>query len=152
MKTLFIAVLLAVSAAGSAFASDAKKVNILIKSSFNNEFSGASDVTWTITSDYAKASFTMDKQKMEAFYKVNGEKIGTSKSIDPEELPVAAKRTLAKKYGEFIAFGSFNVKEAIRFDRADEGAYFISLDNGKETVVLKVSDTGHVSVFNETEK
>lgn len=152
MKKLFIAVLLAVAVTGSAFASNAKKVNILIKNSFYDDFSGASDVTWTMSGDYAKASFLVGKQKMEAFYNINGEKIGTSKSIDPEELPIAAKRTLAKKYGEFIAFGNFSVKEAIRFDRADEGAYFISLDNNKETVVLKVSDAGYVSIYNQTEK
>ncbi|MDB5246268.1 MAG: hypothetical protein JWQ40_662 [Segetibacter sp.] len=151
MKKLLIAVLLAVTVATSAFA-DTKKVNILIKNTFNADYPGATNITWTIGSNFAKATFVVDKQKMEAFYQINGDKIGTSKSIDPEDLPVSAKRTLAKKYSEFIAFGSFSVKEAIRFDRADEGAYFISLENEHESVILKVTDSGVVTLFDRAEK
>jgi hypothetical protein len=152
MKKLFIIALLIIAVAGSAFASDTKKVNILIKNSFNADFGKAIDVAWTINEQYTKASFTMHKQQMEAFYNSNGDLIGTSKSIDLDELPVAAKRTLIKKYGEFMALGGFSVKEAIRFDRIDDGAYFISLDNEKETVILKVGDTGDVSIYNQAEK
>ena len=69
---------------------------------------------------------------MEAFYNVDGEISGTSKAITLEDLPVNAKRSFAKR------FNGYTVKEIIHFDGTEETAYYISAENDKETVILKV--------------
>lgn len=146
MKKLFFAALLTVSLAASAFAADTKKVSSLVAGNFKVDFRNASDVTWTATDDFAKATFTLNQQKMEAFYDANGEIIGTSKSINLEELPVNAKRNFAKR------FEGYTVKEAIRFEGTDDAAYYISAENEKESVILKVGDNNQISTYQKIKK
>jgi hypothetical protein len=62
------------------------------------------------------------------------------------ELPVNSKRQFAK------LFAGYNVKEAIRFEGFDETSYYISGENEKESVILKVNDRNQVSVFKRTKK
>ncbi len=50
-----------------------------------------------------------------------------------------SKKAFAKKYN------SCTVKEAIRFEGAQEVAYYISAENEKGSVVLKVEDSGFMS-------
>lgn len=138
MKKLFIAALLAVTVSASAFAN---ANTTLAAGSFKSEFRNASNVTWVTTADYTKASFTMDNQRMEAFYNADGEKIGTSKSVNLEELPLAAKRQFAKKYD------GYTVKEAIRFTGTEESAYYISAQGEKGSVILKIEDNSNMTVL-----
>lgn len=145
MRKLFITVLLAVAVAAGAFAAP-KEVSSAILAKFAVEFKKASDVTWIITLDYTKAEFMEDDKKMEAYFNADGDIIATSKSINPDDLPVNAKRSYAKK------FAGYNVIEAIRLEGFDEAAYYISGENDKETVILKVNENGQVSVFKNAKK
>ncbi len=145
MKKLFITALLAVALSAGAFAAPTK-VNSAILANFNAEFKKADDVSWVITNEYTKAAFTTDNTKMEVFYNFNGDIVGTSKSITLDELPVSAKRRFAKR------FAGYNVKEAIRFEGFDEKAYYISGENEKESVILKVNDHNQVSLFKRIKK
>lgn len=145
MKRLFIAVLVAASIATSAFAADVKSVNVQVKNSFHQEFSKATGVQWTVKSTFVKATFILDGEQVDAFYTPDGESIGRSSAIAVENLPSVAKRRIAKKYG------SYTIKEAIKFEAANETAYFISAENEKEAVVLKVAG-GLISVYNRSIK
>jgi hypothetical protein len=146
MKKLFIAALLALTVAGSAFAKDTKKVNALVVRTFDSEFRKASNVTWTVNEEYVKATFTLNNEKMEAIYNPSGERIGTSRAITIDELPVKTKRAFAKNYGDYA------VKEAIEFTGTEENGYFISAENEKEVVVLKVNNTNDLTKFKVTKK
>lgn len=146
MKKLFITALLAATVAVSASASDGNKINSAAVNNFEVAFKKASDVSWTANKYYVKATFVLDNTRMEALYDLQGDFIGTTKGITLEELPVNAKRTFAKKYG------SYTVKEAIRFEGNEEGAYFISADNEKESVILKVNDNSTISVMKYSKK
>lgn len=146
MKKLFITALLAASVAVSAFASDANKINSAAVNNFEVAFKHASDVSWTANKDYLKATFVLNNTRMEALYSPHGDFIGTTKGVTLEELPVNAKRTFAKKYA------GYTVKEAIRFEGNEEGAYFISADNERESVVLKVSDNSTISIMKYSKK
>lgn len=144
MKKLFFAALLAIAVASSAFAGSTN-VNVKVLNNFKTTFAKASEISWTSTDDYAKAVFTIDNVKMEAFFNIDGELIGTSKNITLDELPVNAKRTFAKR------FSGYTVKETIHFDGADESAYYISADNASESVIVKVA-RNEVSTFKKTKK
>lgn len=145
MRKLFITALLVIAVAAGVFAAPTK-VSSSILVNFNAVFKEATDVSWLITNDYTKAGFTSDNTKMEVFYDYNGDIIGTSKSIPLDELPVNAKRPFAK------LFAGYDVKEAIRFEGFDETSYYISGENEKESVILKVNDLNRVSVFKRTKK
>lgn len=146
MKKLIIAAIIAVSVAGSAFAAPTASVNYNVLSSFKSAFKGAADVQWTIKQDFVKASFIINNERIEAFYSQDGEEIGTSKVISLDAMPVDAKRAFAKLYS------NYNVKEAIHFKAAEENAYYISAENEKETVIIKVGENNQVSVFSQTSK
>ncbi len=145
MRKLFITALLVIAVAAGVFAAPTK-VSSSILVNFNAVFKKATNVSWLITNDYTKAAFTLDNTKMEVFYNYDGDIIGTSKSIALDELPVNAKRPFAK------LFAGYNVKEAIRFESFDETSYYISGENEKESVILKVNDLKRVSVFKRTKK
>lgn len=145
MKKLLITSLLTIAIVAGAFAAP-KKVNSAILANFNTYYKTASNVTWHITDEYTKADFTTGETSMQVFYNSGGDIIATSKSITLDELPVNAKRTFAKK------FEGYEAKEAIRFEGFDEATYYISGENQKESVILKVNDNGGVSLFKKTKK
>lgn len=139
MKKLFISALLAVTVAVSSFAAEGNNVSYAARKDFSAQFKHASDVRWTSGENYTKATFVLNNVSTEALYSAQGEFIGTNQAITLEELPVNAKRAFAKKYG------GYTVKEAIRFEGTEEGAYFISAENGEGSVILKVEDNGSIS-------
>ena len=147
MKKLLFAALFIASFASTALAKDVKnKVSYRIENNFKTNFSGAQNVSWTFKSNFVKAIFDNNGEKMEAFYNLNGDIIGTSKSITLSQLPVDAKRSFAKSYS------GYTVKEAIHFESSDEDAYYISAENEKQSVVLKVSNNREISIFNKDRK
>jgi hypothetical protein len=145
MKNFLFATLLLITSASTAFA-DPIKVNSSALYNFTSDFRNASNVNWVIEKEYSRAAFTFNSRKMEAFYNTRGEMIAHSKSITLDELPVNAKRTFAKK------FEGYTVKEAILLEGLDENAYYISAENEKEMVILKVNENQQVSVYKKTKK
>ncbi len=140
MRKLFISALLAPTLATSAFANGGNNVNYFVQKSFETQFKDASNVEWSTGKEYTKATFVLKNEKMEAFYNLNGEILGTSRTASLDELPVRSKRAFAKK------FKGYTVKEAIRFEGTDESAYFISAENEKGSVIFKIEDNGTVSM------
>ncbi len=145
MKKLFLAVLVSVSMASTAFAADVKPVNQRVRASFNQEFYEATDVQWTVKSKFVKASFIYEGRRVDAFYAPDGESIGRSTAVPVEKLPTVAKRHLAKKYA------AYTIREAIKFEDPAETAYYVSAENEKEAVVLKV-EGGLISVYSRSAK
>ena len=140
MKKLLFTALIAISLTSSAFASSTKEVGYHIANSFATSFPKASLVQWKITADYTKASFVLNNVNTEAFYNRNGDLIATSYAVTIDEMPTNVKRSLAKKYSDYT------VKEAIKFDGVEETAYFISAENDKGAIILKVTG-GYIQVI-----
>ena len=139
MKKIFISALLAITVAVSSFAAGENIVNSAALKNFKAEFKKASDVQWSSGENYTMATFTLNNVRTQALYTPEGEFIGTNQAINLEELPVRAKREFAKKYD------GYTVKEAIRFEGSQESAYFISAENEKGSVIMKVEDSGSIS-------
>lgn len=146
MKKYLFAALIAVTMGTSAFAASPVKMYKVSGNSFNADFKNATNVSWTSGSEYVKATFLLDNVKMEAFYNMSGELIGTSKSISPDELTANAKRSFAKKFEGFV------VKESIRFEGVDGAAYYISAENDKASIIVKINDNNSISVIKNTTK
>ena len=145
MKKLLLTALIATSLISSAFAGPVKKVNYFIRTAFESAYPSAKEVEWKVTEEYSKASFTSETGKTEVFYDLTGNFIGKSVSIDPSKLPTNVKRSLARKFANYM------INEAIQFEGADETAYFISARNEKESVLLKAVN-GDVSIYKASGK
>ncbi len=141
------AALVALTITASAFAKDVTR-NISYKTMdhFKSAYSEASDVQWTLKNDFVKASFLLEGERVEAFYSLQGELIGSSKAISSQSLPAAAQRLINKKYDKYT------VKEVIQFDGAEATKFYVSLDGSKKQVVLEVNQDGATSVFRTTKK
>ncbi len=143
MKKLFFAALIAVSVSASAFAQDVNQIDEKAVADFESVFTGASNVEWISKENFTKASFLQNDQKVEVFYNLDGEFIATTTQIKMDKVPTFVKRIIAKNYSDYT------VKEAFTFQADDENAYFISAENEKENVVLKVNG-GMFSVYSRT--
>ena len=139
MKKYFISALVSIAITVTSFAAEGNKVSLGVLNNFAYHFKHASDVTWTSEENYAKATFKWNNISTEAVYTPEGDFIGSMQAITLEELPVNAKRKFAKKYE------GYTVKEAIRFEGSKEKAYYVSAEDGKGSVILKVEDDGSMS-------
>ncbi|MBN8835460.1 MAG: hypothetical protein ABS68_04895 [Niastella sp. SCN 39-18] len=127
------------------------------KMQFQNDFPGASHVTYLHTQQYDKISFTNAKKiKLDAFYDANHALIGTVKNIDYKDVPRALKTKIASRFKGYTADKAlfFDDNEAndtdmtlyeSSFDDADN--YFIEMHNGSNKIVVKASPDGAVSLF-----
>ena len=146
MKNLFIAAVMAVAVTSSAFALDVSKISVKVKSSFENQFAGAENVTWSEKDTYTKATFTLAEENVEAFFAADGELIAYSRKVEFKRLPLNAVQKIKKEYA------GYTVTESIEFDQDGEKGYYVSLTNGTKKQILAVSLYGNVTVYNELRK
>jgi len=148
MKKVLFAVLITVSLVSSSFATapvKEVKVGSRVAYALSSNFGNVSNVKWDVKPNFAKATFVYNDVETQAFFELDGNFIGSSHAISLESLPTITKRTFAKKYS------GYTVKEAIHFDGADQSAYYISAENEKQSVILKVVN-GSIEVFKSTLK
>src|SRR5215210_478259 len=105
MKKIIFLNLLAVAIFTSGFSAfndvSPEKVNYRMLLHFTNEFGNVENVKWTIESNFTKASFVYNNTKKEAYYNVFDEFIGTGEPVSIDEIPVWAKRAIAKKFSDY---------------------------------------------------
>ncbi len=141
MKKVLLAIALVISFATGFAAPSTNSVDINTLNNFKSYFKEAENVAWTSTKNYHQVTFDFAGKRTAAYYTFEGELIGTSTAITLESLPTNAKRVFAKKYN------AYTVSEAHKFETGDETAYFISAAKDGESVIVKVSETGQVSLF-----
>ncbi len=134
MKKILFTALTAISIFTSAFARDKNIISSKVVTAFENEFQKATNVSWVAAPTFTQASFTIDGKKMNAFYDVTNEMIGTSHKADFENLSEKAKQRIAKKYSDYT------ITEVIAFQSQEENCYYVSAQNGLEKLILKVSN------------
>jgi hypothetical protein len=144
MKNLIILAMF-VTLATSAYA-DSSLVSYKVLKSFNTDFYDATNVKWVTTREYSKAEFLWEDEKMEVFYTLEGDLIGSTKVVAVDKLPSALKRSISKKAA------GYTIVEAISFQCPDDECYYILLENEKENIILKGTKAGTLSLFKKTKK
>lgn len=128
----------------SAFAAP---INSKAMQNFSKEYANASHVTWTAAENYTKASFVWNNQTMWAYYDENGDYIGVGRAIDLKSLPLDATKTLKERYAKYTP------TEAVEFDDAGDSVnYYVSMENNKQKIILKISSNGDVGIFKKIRK
>jgi hypothetical protein len=140
MKKFLIASLIVVSFATSAFASN--NANYKAVAHLEANYSAAKDVSWTVTDDFEKASFTIGTEKTDVYYNVYGDLIGSSKTMAFDKLPKSALDVLTTVY----TFPDFQLTDCIEFTDADNNkSFYVSFDSNNEKVFLSISIHGFVT-------
>ncbi len=109
------------------FAQEATPVPAAIVSALNQEFNQPDNVQWKTTDQFYKASFTVDGQRLEAFYAFDGQLMGVSRPISIAQLPMPLIRDTKEK----AAAGQVTELIEMLSDRGTE--YFVTISNGKDT-------------------
>ena len=146
MKNLLLTALLSAGIFASAFAIDESKISLIVRETFKEEFKETQNVEWSIKPSCVKASFTYKGEAMDAFYDFSGKKIGASHHVTMLDVPLSSRKKIEAKYP------SHRVTEAIEFIGQDENSYYISLENEKETVIVKINDHSTMSLFKKSSK
>ena len=127
------------------FANGAEGVNQKVMNSFKSEYANARDVKWETTKDYVKATFNLNDQVMFAYYSIDGEQIAISRNIVSTQLPINLLSDLKKNYADFWISDLFEIATKT------ETAYYVTVENGDNTIVLK-SSGGLWEVFKKEKK
>lgn len=128
-----------------AFAGE-EKVAPEVLDAFNNEFSTAKEVEWTIGSDYYMATFTYNEAHVFAYYNADGRLLGLTRYISPDVLSMNLQASLKKNYSDFWISDLFEV--------AKNGgtAYYITLENADKKIVLESAGGKDWELFKKVRK
>ena len=152
----FLVVALSVEVSASVTRKDDNKepeVSFFAENNFSRKYQNATEVTWTVSKEFQKASFVQDGVKMNAFFDQTGEYIATTQYVEAEKLPAISKKRIEKFYNGYV------VEEVVKYDFDDQNAflnfyrgqnnyntlYFVSLKKDEQKVVVKVTPDGDVA-------
>ncbi len=142
--TIILALVLTVS---TAFAfTGGEKVNGRALNTFNTEFVGAIDVTWTISKDFYKVAFTMSGQQLIAYYNKTAEFVAVTHNISSVQLPTNLKRSLKKLMNDHWITDLFEITNL------DEMSWCVTLETADSKLILKSDNGVKWTVFQRIEK
>lgn len=145
-KTIFMMLAMPVLMISSAFANPADGINDKAISSFNQEFALASNAKWEAKNDFSKVTFTLNSQVMFAYYGGNGELIAVTRNISSTQLPLNLLTRLKRDYQ------SGWITDLFEISNSADTSYYITLEDGDNTIVLKSANGGNWEVFKKTKK
>ncbi len=131
----------------TSFAMEPVKVSAVIKAAFEKDFSKASQVNWERSSDFYFASFTLNDEVVDAAYTENGELVGTSRRITPEQMPLSISLAITEKYAGYA------VKNSV-VELTFEGVtrYYVQVENDRRLLKLKCFSNGVLEVDQKMNK
>ena len=130
MKKFMISLAMIITLMTSAFASDEKVRNEILKS-FDNKFSGAQEVTWVRGKDYYKASFNYNDSWLVAYYNKTSELMGVTRNISSIQLPLYLQNSLKNKYSNYW------ITQLFEYSNKEGFRYYVTLENADKTITLE---------------
>lgn len=136
-----------VIALSSAFANtNDEGVSQKARTSFTSNFNTAGNVQWQQEKNFAKATFTMSNQVMNAYYNEDGELMAITRNILSNQLPINLMANIKNNYSNHWISDLFEIA-------ADNTtSYYVTLENADETIVLKSTDFNTWSVYKKTKR
>ena len=146
MKKMMIALALMFSITMSYAFTGEEAVSKQVLAAFKTEYAGATDVAWTAGNSYYKVAFTMNEQKLFAYYNTEGEFMAVTRNISSFQLPLNLQSSLKKSYSNYWISDLFEMAN-------NEGtAYYVTLETADTKIVLKSTDGSEWSVFEKNKK
>src|SRR5258708_38030791 len=121
-------------------------VNKQALNAFKTEFDGATDAAWTVGNNYYKVAFTMNEQKLFAFYSTEGEFMAVTRYISSFQMLLRLQSSLKKSYS------CYWISDLFEMANNDGTAYYITIENADTKIVLKSTDGSDWSVFEKSKK
>ena len=131
---------------GVSWAYPSEKVSQKVLTSFKTEFTNAQDVQWETGNNYFRAAFTMNEQRIFAFYNVEGELLSVARYISSIQLPVNLFSDLKNDYSKYWISDLFEVSNS-------EGLhYYVTLETADSKLVMHSGNGGSWSTYSKNKK
>ena len=131
---------------GVSWAYPSEKVSQKVLTSFKTEFTNAKDVEWDTGSNYFRATFTMNDQRVFAFYNVEGELLSVARYISSIQLPINLFSDLKNNYSKYWISDLFEVSNS-------EGLhYYVTLETADSKLVMHSVNGGSWSTYRKNKK
>jgi len=121
-------------------------INQRALNAFKTEFAGATDAAWTTGSEYYKVAFTLNDQKLFAFYNTEGEFLAVTRYISSIQLPLTLQSSLKKYYGNYW------VSDLFELANNNGTGYYVTLENADTKIILKSVDGSDWTVYQKSKK
>jgi hypothetical protein len=142
MKKFLTIVFIAVLFVTNVSASGHQKVSNKAITHLAANYSTAKDVSWTVSDNFEKASFTAGNEKVDVFYDGYGELVGSAKTMAFDKLPKSALAILTTEY----TFPDYQLTDCIEYTDADDNkSFYVSFGTNEERIILSVSASGYVT-------
>ncbi|ANE51180.1 hypothetical protein [Flavisolibacter tropicus] len=114
--------------------------------SFKSTFVDASEVCWSVSNNLYKADFALNGQYASVFYEADGNLVATSRNISSLQLPITLQASLRKDYSGYW------ISDLIEMTTEDGLAYYVTLQNSDNKLILKGSALTEWVTFQKTRK
>jgi hypothetical protein len=143
-KIVFVFGFLLAAAVSHAYPSE--KVSPKVLASFKSEFSRATDVEWETGNNYFKASFSLNGQRVFAYYDIEGHMVNLGRYISSFQLPVNLFSDLKNDYSKYWVSDLFEISNS-------EGLhYYITLETADAKLVLRSSNGSDWNTYSKNKK
>ena len=132
---------------GTSFAFTGEEaVNKQALNAFKKEFAGATEAAWTVGNDFYKVTFSLNDQKLFAYYNIQGEFLAVTRNISSLQLPLSLQTSLKRSYNSYWISDLFEVA------KNDGTNYYVTLETADTKIVLKSADGTDWSIYQKSKK
>lgn len=146
MKKILVILTLVLTVSTSFAGTGEEAVNKRAIDAFQSEFVGATDAAWTAGTNYYKVAFTMNDQKLFAYYNSDGEFVAVTRYISSLQLPLYLQTNLKQSYNNYWISDLFEV------DNSDGTAYYVTLETADTKIVLRSTDGRFWTTYKKSKK
>ncbi len=146
MKKIIILALVLTTLATTAFSNYPDRFSDPALNSFNKTYSNATEVKWESLGEYMKVSFTLDSQRMSAYYNNMGEQVAITRNIRMSQLPLPLMTELKSKCTDRW------ITELFELSSKEETAYFATLYSADHILILRGDPAGGWSTFRKKKR
>lgn len=146
MKKIMMTLALALTLSSMYAFTGEEAVNKHALAAFKSEFNSAKDVDWTVAKDYYRVNFTMNDQKLFAYYTMNGEFMAVSRYISSFQMPLNLQTNLKK------SFSKYWITDLFELANQDGTSYYVTLETADTRLVLKSTDGNNWTLYQKTQK
>jgi len=132
---------------GTSFAYTGEEaINKQALNAFKKEFAGATDAAWTVGNNFYKVEFSLNDQKLFAYYNSQGEFLAVTRNISSLQLPLTLQTNLKRYYNNYWISDLFEVSNT------DGTRYYVTLETADAKIVLKSADGRDWSIYQKSKK
>lgn len=147
-RILFAALILAAAATQPLMAAGGTDVKREVRLAFEKEFSGAQAVNWETLSGKSiyHATFTINNDRLHAYYDADGQLLVTGREVKAESLPLLITRGLDQQ------FGTYSVRDVVEINNGLETSYIIKVSKAQKDVFVQGYTDGSITKLKKSGK